>query len=274
MPRLASALVLAPLAIAAANIGGWLFVCVFGVAAIVVLWEWTVLAFGDAEPRVLVPGTVSMLLAAGVAGEGQAAAALGIVALGTLLAGGSLAGWPPRRYPGVNSPAWGATGVIYAGAALLGPVLLRADPEQGFAAVLYLFAIVWATDVLAYLVGRAVGGPLLWPGLSPKKTWAGAAGGLAGGVAAGTAVAYASVGTAPLVAGVLALILSLLSQGGDLMESAVKRRFGAKDASHLIPGHGGVMDRLDGFLVAALTAVVIGSLHRGIAAPAQGLLLW
>ncbi|HEX4040175.1 MAG TPA: phosphatidate cytidylyltransferase [Xanthobacteraceae bacterium] len=274
MPRLASALVLAPLAIAAAYIGGWLFVCVFGVAAIVVLWEWTVLAFGDAEPRVLVPGTVSMLLAAGLAGEGQAAAALGIVALGTLLAGGSLAGWPPRRYPGVNSPAWGAAGVIYAGAALLGPVLMRADPEQGFAAVLYLFAIVWATDVLAYLVGRAVGGPLLWPGLSPKKTWAGAAGGLAGGVAAGTAVAYASVGAAPLVAGVLALILSLLSQGGDLMESAVKRRFGAKDASHLIPGHGGVMDRLDGFLVAALTAVVIGSLHRGIAAPAQGLLLW
>jgi phosphatidate cytidylyltransferase len=274
MPRLASALVLAPLAIAAAYIGGWLFVCVFGVAAIVVLWEWTVLAFGDAEPRVLVPGTVSMLLAAGLAGEGQAAAASGIVALGTLLAGGSLAAWPSRRYPAVNSPAWGAAGVIYAGAALLGPVLLRADPEQGFAAILYLFAIVWATDILAYLVGRAVGGPLLWPGLSPRKTWAGAAGGLAGGVAAGTAVAYASVGTAPLVAGVLALILSLLSQGGDLMESAVKRRFGAKDASHLIPGHGGVMDRLDGFLVAAVTAVVIGSLHRGIAAPAQGLLLW
>jgi phosphatidate cytidylyltransferase len=274
MSRLASALVLAPVAIAAAYIGGWLFVCIFGAAAIVILWEWTVLAFGDAEPRVLAPGTMSMLLAAGLAGEGQAAAALGIIALGTLLAGGTLAAWPPRRYPAVNSPAWGAAGVIYAGAAMLGPVLLRADPKLGFAAVLYLFAIVWATDILAYLVGRAVGGPLLWPGLSPKKTWSGAAGGLAGGVAAGIAVAYASVGTAPLVAGVLALILSLLAQGGDLMESAVKRQFGAKDASHLIPGHGGVMDRLDGFLVAALTAVVIGSLHRGIAAPAQGLLLW
>jgi len=275
MPRLVSALVLAPVAIVVAYFGGWLFVCAFGVAAIVVLWEWTVLVFGDAEPRVLVPGAGAILLAAGLAGERQAAAALGIIALGTLLAAGGVAAWPPRRFPAVNSPAWGAAGVIYAGAALLGPLLLRADPQLGFAAVLYLFAIVWATDILAYLVGRAVGGPLLWPGLSPKKTWAGAAGGLAGGVAAGIAVAYASVGTAPLVAGVLALILSLLAQGGDLLESAVKRQFGAKDASHIIPGHGGVMDRLDGFLVAALMAVAIGSLHRGgLAAPAQGLLLW
>jgi phosphatidate cytidylyltransferase len=185
-----------------------------------------------------------------------------------------MAAWPPRRFPAVNSPSWAAGGVIYAGVALLGPIILRADEPVGFAAVLYLFAIVWTTDVCAYLVGRAVGGPLLWPALSPKKTWAGAVGGLGGGVAAGTLVAYASVGTAPIVAGVLAFILSVTAQGGDLLESAVKRQFGAKDASQLIPGHGGVMDRLDGFLVAAVTAVVIGSLHRGVAAAAQGLLVW
>jgi phosphatidate cytidylyltransferase len=99
-------------------------------------------------------------------------------------------------------------------------------------------------------------------------------GGLVGGVAAGTAVAYASVGVAPAVAGGLALILSIVAQGGDLFESAVKRRFGAKDAGSLIPGHGGVMDRLDGFIVAALVAVLIGSLHQGMATPARGLLIW
>lgn len=282
MPRLVSALVLAPIAIAAAYFGGWLFICTFGLAAMIMLWEWTALVFGDAEPRVLArdlarvlaPGMAALVLAAGLAGEGRAVAAIATIALGALVAAGAVAAWPPRRCQTVNAPAWTAAGMIYAGTAFLGPALLRADPALGLAAVLYLFAIVWATDIFAYLIGRAVGGPLLWPALSPKKTWAGAAGGLAGGVAAGTAVAYASIGTAPLVAGVLALILSVMAQGGDLLESAVKRQFGVKDASHVIPGHGGVMDRLDGFLVAALAALVIGSLHRGIAAPAQGLLLW
>ena len=129
---------------------------------------------------------------------------------------------------------------------------------------------------VAYFVGRAVGGPLLWPRVSPKKTWAGALGGLIGGVAAGALVAYASGGPKPAAAAALALVLSIVAQGGDLFESAIKRRFGAKDASHLIPGHGGVMDRLDGFLVAALAAIVIGVLRQGLvlglAAPAQGLL--
>ncbi len=176
-----------------------------------------------------------------------------MIAIGALLAGGVLAVWP-RRYPGSNPVIWGAGGVVYAGMALVGPALLRADPQLGFVALLFLFAIVWATDIFAYLVGRLMGGPLLWPGVSPKKTWSGAIGGLAGGVAAGTGVAYASIGMAPALAGGLALVLSIVAQGGDLFESAVKRRFGAKDASSLIPGHGGLMDRLDGFIVAALVA--------------------
>ena len=145
---------------------------------------------------------------------------------------------------------------------------------MGFAALLFLFATVWATDIFAYFTGRGFGGPLLAPRLSPKKTWSGAVGGLAGGVVAGVLVAYASAGTHPAAAGVLALILSIAAQGGDLFESSVKRRFGAKDTSALIPGHGGVMDRVDGFLVAALVAVVIGALRFGAAASAPGLLLW
>ncbi|MGD0026685.1 MAG: phosphatidate cytidylyltransferase, partial [Xanthobacteraceae bacterium] len=164
--------------------------------------------------------------------------------------------------------------VLYAGVAFLSPALLRRDAELGVVAMLFLAATVWMTDTFAYSVGRALGGPLLWPQVSPKKTWAGAIGGLAGGVAGGTLVAYASGIGRLAVVGVIALTLSVLAQAGDLFESAVKRRFGAKDASHLIPGHGGLMDRLDGFLVAALAALLIGILRQGTAAPAQGLLLW
>ena len=173
-----------------------------------------------------------------------------------------------------SAPAWAAGGVVYAGALLIAPAMLRSDPQWGLAALLFLFANVWATDIFAYFCGRAIGGPLLWPRVSPKKTWSGAVGGLAGGVAASVAVAYASgVGKLGIV-GVMACVLSVLAQAGDLFESSVKRRFGAKDASHLIPGHGGLMDRLDGFIVAALAALLIGIVHQGIAAPARGLLLW
>jgi phosphatidate cytidylyltransferase len=180
----------------------------------------------------------------------------------------------PRHTEPPVSPLWGAGGVIYAGIVLLCPALLRSDPQFGLEALLFLFATVWATDILAYLIGRGIGGPLLWPRLSPNKTWSGAIGGLLGGVAAGIAVAYASGGTRGAIAGVLALVLSIVAQGGDLFESAIKRRFGVKDTSGLIPGHGGVMDRLDGFLVAALAAVLIGILRQGVAAPARGLLAW
>ena len=161
------------------------------------------------------------------------------------------------------------------GIAFLGPALLRRDPTLGLTALLFLFAIVWITDIFAYLVGRTVGGPLLWPRVSPNKTWSGAVGGLAGGVAAGTAGRLCERWNRP--AGGVALwhwCFRSLRKAGDLFESAVKRRFGAKDASQLIPGHGGVMDRLDGFLVAALAALLIGILRQGTAAPARGLLVW
>jgi phosphatidate cytidylyltransferase len=261
------------MAIAVAYIGGWLFVSVCVVAASIILWEWTSLVFRGTDMRVLGPGLVAILLAAALTGQGQAGAAISAIAIGAVLAGGVVAAWP-RRDPGSNPNGWAAGGVVYAGVALLAPAWLRTDAQLGFVALVFLFAIVWATDIFAYLVGRLVGGPLLCAAVSPKKTWAGAFGGLAGGVAAGTAVAYASVGLAPAAAGALALVLSIVAQGGDLLESAIKRRFGAKDASGLIPGHGGVMDRLDGFLVAALVAVLIGSLHQGMAAPARGLLIW
>lgn len=271
--RVVSAAVLGPLAILAAYLGGWLFllVCIFAAGAI--LFEWTTLVLRNADPRILVPGLAALLAAMALARESEAGAAAGMIAIGAVLAGGVLAAFP-RPYPAPNLPFWSAAGVLYAGIGMLGPALLRSDSEWGFTALIFLFATVWITDISAYFAGRIFGGPLLWPQVSPNKTWAGAVGGLAGGVAAGTLVAYASGVGRPEVAGVLALVLSVLAQGGDLLESAVKRHFGAKDAGNLIPGHGGMMDRLDGFLVAALAAALIGILHQGTVAPARGLLVW
>jgi phosphatidate cytidylyltransferase len=170
--------------------------------------------------------------------------------------------------------AWMLAGLVYAGILLLGPVALRRDPEFGFAAILFLFAVVWITDIAAYFTGRALGGPKLWPAVSPKKTWSGAIGGVVGAVTAGLLVLWLmGLGVAPMLV-IVAAGLSVVSQAGDLIESSIKRYFGAKDASHLIPGHGGLMDRLDGFLTAVLAAVMVGLLRGGLDGPARGLIVW
>jgi phosphatidate cytidylyltransferase len=169
---------------------------------------------------------------------------------------------------------WLAAGVLYAGVLLFALIILRQDATLGFVAIVFLFAVVWATDIAAYFAGRAFGGPKLWPAVSPKKTWSGAIGGTLGGVAAGLLVAkIAGLAITPMLV-IVALGLSGASQGGDLLESAIKRRFDAKDASQLIPGHGGLMDRLDGFLTAAGAAVMVGLLRGGLEGPARGLLVW
>jgi phosphatidate cytidylyltransferase len=221
----------------------------------------------------LAAGWPALLGAMVLIGLGLPAGGMGAAAIGAIVAGSIVAALP-RATDEPSAPAWAAGGVIYAGALLIAPAMLRSDPRWGLTALLFLFANVWATDIFAYFCGRAIGGPLLWPRVSPKKTWSGAVGGLAGGVAVSVAVAYASgVGKLGIV-GVMACVLSVLAQAGDLFESSVKRRFGAKDASRLIPGHGGLMDRLDGFIAAALAALLIGIIHQGMAAPARGLLVW
>ncbi len=169
---------------------------------------------------------------------------------------------------------WMIAGLAYALVVLLAPIALRRDPEFGFVAILFLCAVVWSTDIAAYFAGRALGGPKLWPAVSPKKTWSGAIGGTLGGIATGLAVVTAAgvaIGSGLVI---VAFGLSVVSQGGDLLESAIKRRFGAKDSSQLIPGHGGLMDRLDGFLTAAAAAVMVGLLRGGLEGPARGLLVW
>jgi phosphatidate cytidylyltransferase len=168
---------------------------------------------------------------------------------------------------------WLTAGAVYAGAAAFCPILLRMDADYGLVAIFFLFAVVWVTDIAAYFVGRLFGGPKLWPAVSPKKTWSGALGGLAGAIIAAFVLSsFAALSHRAAI--VLAALLSVASQAGDLFESHLKRRFGVKDASHIIPGHGGVMDRLDGFIFAAALATLIGLARGGWSGPGRGLLEW
>jgi phosphatidate cytidylyltransferase len=198
-----------------------------------------------------------------------------------------LGGWPFALFWGlaavavlwewvslVVGPVWIIAGIGYAGIMLLAPLLLRADNTHGFLALVLLFAIVWTTDILGYFAGRAIGGRKLLPAISPKKTWSGAIVGTLGAMIVAVLVASLFGAFNRTAIAIIALLLSVVAQLGDLFESWVKRQFGAKDASHLIPGHGGVMDRLDGFWAAALVGCVIGLLHGGFDGAARGLLVW
>jgi phosphatidate cytidylyltransferase len=273
--RTASGLVLAAIALAVAYFGGWAFVAFWGGAAVLVFWEWTGLVAGSHSRVTLVPGGVAVALAAGLAGTmGNSAAGvhpMRLVLALVVLSVGTLAAVAFARH---KNPVTTAVGVLYAGALALAPIVLRSDVEAGFLAVVFLFAVVWVTDIVAYLVGRAVGGPKLAPAISPNKTWSGAIAGTAAAVAVATTIGLAAnlVGVGRIA--MLAAGLSVAGQIGDLFESALKRQFGVKDSSHLIPGHGGLMDRLDAFVAAAVLAAVIGVGRGGLGAPGRGLLSW
>jgi phosphatidate cytidylyltransferase len=283
--RVCSALVLVPLAIWTAYVGGWLFAVFWGVAAMGVLWEWITLVAGADRRSVLMAGAVALALALVLAGTGQilvsgilasdvsvsnvlashVLAAVIVLAMGML---GVAALAPAERR------TWIAGGIPYAGALGIAPIVLRSDAGDGFLAVIFLFAIVWATDIVAYFVGRTIGGPKLMPNVSPKKTWSGALGGTLAAIIVAVALGKTVGLTGLFAVAMLAVVLSVFAQAGDLFESLLKRRFGAKDSSHLIPGHGGLMDRLDGFVSAGVVAALIGVARGGFEAPGRGLLVW
>lgn len=263
--RVISAAVLAPVALVAAYLGGLPFAVFWGVAALVVLWEWMTLVVGP-NYRVLVASCAAAIAVADfLAWLGKPVTALFVIGLGALA--GAIFAPGERRL-------WVVAGTGYAGGMVLAPVFLRADSGFGFALILLLFAIVWTTDVVGYFAGRAFGGPKLWPAISPKKTWSGAVCGTVGAIVIAVFVAW-QFGLFDRIATIaVALLLSVVAQAGDLFESWVKRRFNAKDSSHIIPGHGGVMDRLDGFWAAAVVGCVVGVLRGGFDEPARGVLLW
>ena len=262
--RTISALVLAPLAIGAAYLGGFPFVLFCGLAAIGIWWEWATLSAEIVRSAIATGAgaliAAAVFLTAGWSGTATACLVGGAFAVGAM-------GRPQGR-------PWIGGGVAYAGVMLVAPVLVRSDPDYGFVAIMFLFAAVWATDIVAYFAGRAIGGPKLAPRLSPNKTWSGALAGGGGAVVATVTVARAAGLDHLAMLAWIGLALSVASQAGDLFESALKRWHGAKDASRLIPGHGGLMDRLDGFIAAALAATILGVLRAGTAAPARGLLVW
>ncbi|MGO4565603.1 phosphatidate cytidylyltransferase [Rhizobium sp. 2YAF20] len=152
---------------------------------------------------------------------------------------------------------WLPAGILYAGLTAIALAEIRDDNLVGLVVMLFVFATVWATDIFAYFIGRALGGPKLAPRISPGKTWSGAIGGAVAAVIAGTGVAWSFFPGTGLRVVCVALLLSVCSQAGDLFESFVKRRFGVKDSSHLIPGHGGVMDRVDGLIFACFAAFLL-----------------
>lgn len=242
---------LATVALLATLQGGWLFALLWLAAGIAVATEW--LTMTRAEPRALLSG----LALAGLAGLALGRLLSWDEAVALVIMAGAIGATFALAASG-RDRLWGVAGFGYAAVLTLVPVLVRDRPDLGIWGVLWMFGVVWATDIAAYFTGRALGGPKLWPSVSPKKTWSGFAGGLAGGTACGTAVAYAAArsGTVlPAGLGILAVaaaLASVASQAGDLTESAMKRAFDVKDSGRLIPGHGGVMDRLDGFAAVAL----------------------
>jgi phosphatidate cytidylyltransferase len=261
--RVMAAAVLAPLAIAAAYVGGWLWAALVALATVGLYVEWLTVVGEARQTRVVASGGVALALAGFCLAIGHAEASLLVLALG-LAATALLAS--ERRI-------WVAAGFGYAAAAEIASVLVRLDQTYGFVALMLILLVVWVTDIGGYFAGRGIGGPKLWPRVSPKKTWAGAIGGFAASLAvAGGFAAFGLGKTAPLL--LLGAVLSMASQLGDLFESSVKRRFGVKDSSHIIPGHGGLLDRLDGFVAAVVLATIFGFLRGGVDGVGRGLMVW
>ena len=253
--RILSAAILAPLGALAAWLGGPLLAGVTILAAAVMGWEWGRLTDHGRF------GARGMLIAATeVAGTSLAALGWPAAGIGALVVGAAVRLIWPAGEAGAN--LWAAIGTLWIGAPCVAVLWLASDSASGRATLIWLFALVWATDSAGYIVGRWLGGPRLAPRFSPKKTWSGALGGLvaAGLVGAITANILGISMLSPVFW--VSMGLSVAAQFGDLAESAAKRRFGVKDASSLIPGHGGLLDRLDGML-AALTVVAILTLARG-----------
>ena len=261
--RVVAALVLAPVAIALAYLGGIAWSLLVTLVAVGLFAEWLMVTGLGRELRVMVPGVVALLLAGLCLIAGRIDAALVVLAVGAVVV--ALTSGVRRN--------WAIAGLLYAAAAEIASVLLRLDTAKGFAALMFVLLIVWVTDIGGYFAGRSIGGPKLWVRVSPKKTWAGAAGGFVASLLIAACFAAFEVGTAgPLL--MLGAVLSVVSQLGDLFESAVKRRFGVKDSSHIIPGHGGLLDRLDGFVAAVIVAAIFGFLRGGADGVGRGLMVW
>jgi phosphatidate cytidylyltransferase len=265
--RTASAVVLIPAVIACVWVGGELFVGFTALLGCLIAHEWARIVHAGSGPQYV------LHMAAGLAGSlitQYGGAGLAVAMIVALAVGSALL----VRFGDRPRSPWSYLGIFYVGLPVMALVILRQDPVEGFAAIMWVFLIVWGADILAYFAGRIIGGPKLAPRISPKKTWAGLAGAIVGSALASLVFAHfrGLNGWPALV--FLAAGLAPVEQGGDLFESAVKRYYGVKDSGHIIPGHGGIIDRVDGLIAVVIIAGLIGwSRDHGLGA-AHGLLLW
>jgi len=266
--RVKSALVLAVLAVTLTYAGEKTFAGLIIACAALMSWEWARVVRGRMLDSILVLQVLAIAAAGFMTLENYPASAVGIIIGATWLS------FMIHKRSGLSSdPWWTAAGVYYAGFPAMAMIAIRQDPDYGFLAILYLFLVVWSADTGAFFTGRLLGGPKLAPLISPNKTWSGLIGAAACAGLAGAAFAlWLGTTSAPVLAG-LSVLLAIISQGGDLGESFIKRFFGIKHSSGLIPGHGGVLDRLDGLVFAAigagLVAVAVDPLK-----PGRALLIW
>jgi len=261
--RVLSALALAFVALGSAWYGGILFGIVWGIASIAVFSEWQgVIGFSGRKQWVSVSiGAIGIIVAEILILSKFVPPLIGFAPV--LLAGLINIVFFRRSSPGW---VWLFFGPLYAAAVVIGPMVVRGREPEGLIIIVWLFLVVWISDIGAFFVGRRVGGPKLWPSVSPKKTWSGFFGGLLSGtlmpiLAVYSAKLWLAVGWLegwPLV--LLTVTTALVSECGDLFESAMKRRFGVKDSGHLIPGHGGIMDRLDSYTAAAFYLLLVSEI--------------
>jgi phosphatidate cytidylyltransferase len=263
-PRLASALVLIALTATALYVGSFFFSVVVGVVFAGAYREWE--AMISRAP--LTPVGMALIGLLALAGAVYpwlgAGGTIGLVAVACVIA---LIVRGPQM-------GWRLIGLVVFGSITLAAVAMRGDSMAGVWAGIYLGTVVWMTDSAAFFTGRQIGGEKLAPDISPSKTWSGALGGLALGTGAGLLVWVLLTDSPWWIGLVLSAVISVLGQLGDLSESAIKRHFRIKDSGDIIPGHGGLMDRLDSLTFGILLVLIVGSLHGGFGSVAEGLLYW
>lgn len=228
--------------------GGWWFTALVAAGVLLIFAEWAVMHGIPRSWRLVGLALLAAVCFATQTGELQAAVA-GLVGAAAIL------GAAVRLFK-VCDAKWMAGGLLYAGLPAIALIWLRAQP-QGLGLVLWVLTLVWATDIFAYFAGRAIGGPKIAPKISPKKTWAGLIGGVIGAMVIGGGIGDYVGFPAPLFA-TLSGGLAVVAQAGDFFESWLKRRVGVKDSGTLLPGHGGIMDRVDGLVpVAVIVAAAL-----------------
>jgi phosphatidate cytidylyltransferase len=226
-------------------------------------WEWGRIVRGPMPDAGLIVHVAAVLVAAVLTSQDMAGMAIVAAVIGAGAVAALLAGSDRTRLS--------AGGVLYTALPVIALGWLRGDEPLGFLATLFVIVAVAVTDVAAFATGRTLGGPKLWPEVSPNKTWSGLLGGIAAAAIGGALFSYISGTGGAVWLASLGLAVGLISQWGDLAESALKRHFGLKDSSGLIPGHGGFMDRMDGLVTASIAAALVGFLIDAFA-PARALL--